>query len=125
TDATRRAQDEVQDGSIRDVIAFPLLLRCPERRSRHRSSRLVPIRADNRATVKVKVAAVRDLDHAHGAMSASPLHFRPAMARTSEHPITVIPNPKRVRVLFGGRVIADTTRALTLREGKYPPVQYI
>jgi uncharacterized protein (DUF427 family) len=47
------------------------------------------------------------------------------MARTSEHPITVTPNPKRVRVLFGGRVIADTTRALTLREGKYPPVQYI
>lgn len=71
------------------------------------------------------MAAVRDLDHTQGGMSASPLDFRPAMARTSEHPITVTPNPKRVRVLFGGRVIADTTRALTLREGKYPPVQYI
>ena len=48
-----------------------------------------------------------------------------AMARKREHHITVTPNPGRVRVLFGGRVIADTTRALTLREGTYAPVQYI
>src|SRR4051812_37976800 len=42
-----------------------------------------------------------------------------------DHPITVTPNPRRVRVVFAGRTIADTTRALTLREANYPPVQYI
>ena len=42
-----------------------------------------------------------------------------------EHRITIEPNPKRVRVLFNGRVIADTTRALTLREATLPPVQYV
>jgi uncharacterized protein (DUF427 family) len=41
------------------------------------------------------------------------------------HPIEIAPNPKRVRVLFAGRVVANTTRALTLREASYPPVQYI
>jgi uncharacterized protein (DUF427 family) len=42
-----------------------------------------------------------------------------------DHPITVVPNQERVRVTFGGKVIADTTRALTLSEASYPPVQYI
>jgi len=42
-----------------------------------------------------------------------------------EHPITIERNASRVRVLLGGRVIADTRRALTLREANYPPVQYI
>jgi uncharacterized protein (DUF427 family) len=42
-----------------------------------------------------------------------------------EHPITVTPNGKRVRVTFAGRVVADTTRALTLRETTYPPRHYI
>src|SRR5436305_4452568 len=42
-----------------------------------------------------------------------------------DHPITIAPNPKRVRVLAGGVVIADTTRALTLKEASYPAVQYI
>jgi uncharacterized protein (DUF427 family) len=42
-----------------------------------------------------------------------------------DHPITIKPNPKRVRVLAGGKVIADTTRALTLQESTYPAVQYI
>jgi uncharacterized protein (DUF427 family) len=30
-----------------------------------------------------------------------------------------------VRVIFNGRVVADTTRALTLREASLRPVQYI
>ncbi len=47
------------------------------------------------------------------------------MAATREHPITVTPNPSRVRILFDGHVIADTRRALTLREATLPPVQYI
>ena len=42
-----------------------------------------------------------------------------------DHPITIAPNDKRVRVIFAGKVIADTRRALTLRETTYPPMQYI
>jgi uncharacterized protein (DUF427 family) len=42
-----------------------------------------------------------------------------------DHPITIAPNPKRVRVVFNGRVVADTVRALTLKEASLPPVQYI
>ncbi|MFT8243027.1 DUF427 domain-containing protein [Roseomonas sp. BN140053] len=42
-----------------------------------------------------------------------------------DHPITMEPNPNRVRVSLGGQVVADTTRALTLREANYPPVFYI
>jgi uncharacterized protein (DUF427 family) len=42
-----------------------------------------------------------------------------------DHPITISANDKRVRVIFAGKVIADTKRALTLREASYPPVQYI
>jgi uncharacterized protein (DUF427 family) len=42
-----------------------------------------------------------------------------------DHPITITTNPKRVRVLFAGKVVADTTRALTLKEASYPAVQYI
>jgi uncharacterized protein (DUF427 family) len=43
----------------------------------------------------------------------------------AEHPITVERNSSRVRVTVAGRVVADTTRALTLRESDYPPVQYV
>jgi uncharacterized protein (DUF427 family) len=43
----------------------------------------------------------------------------------SEHPITVERSRSRVRVTAAGRVIADTTRALTLRESDYPAVQYV
>ncbi len=42
-----------------------------------------------------------------------------------DHPIAIVPNPHRLRVTFGGTVIAETTRALTLTEASYPPVQYI
>ena len=41
------------------------------------------------------------------------------------HPITIARNAKRVRVTFAGDVIADTTRALTLKEADDPLVQYI
>ncbi len=44
---------------------------------------------------------------------------------SADHPITVAPTKGRVQVKFGGRVIADTTRAVTLQEASYPPVQYI
>jgi uncharacterized protein (DUF427 family) len=42
-----------------------------------------------------------------------------------DHPITITPNPKRVVVTVGGRVVADTHDALSLREASYAPVQYI
>ena len=42
-----------------------------------------------------------------------------------DHPITIEPNPRRVRVRFAGRIVADTRRALTLSEAGYRPVQYI
>jgi uncharacterized protein (DUF427 family) len=42
-----------------------------------------------------------------------------------DHPITITPNPKRLRVTFAGQVVAETTRALTLQEASYPPVHYI
>lgn len=42
-----------------------------------------------------------------------------------DHPISIKPNPKRVRVSTEGVVIADTANALTLKEASYPAVQYI
>ena len=42
-----------------------------------------------------------------------------------EHPITIEPTAARVVARVGGTVVADSTRALTLREASYPPVQYI
>jgi uncharacterized protein (DUF427 family) len=47
------------------------------------------------------------------------------MAGTPDHPITITPNPNRVRVTFGGKVVADTTRALSLQEAGYSPVAYV
>ena len=42
-----------------------------------------------------------------------------------DHPITIQANPARVVVTVGGRVVADTKEALTLREASYPAVQYV
>jgi uncharacterized protein (DUF427 family) len=42
-----------------------------------------------------------------------------------DHPITIAHNGNRVRVIFADTVIADSTRALTLKEASYPDVQYI
>ena len=41
-----------------------------------------------------------------------------------DHPITVEPSRKHVRVAFERHVIADTEDALVLREANYPPVYY-
>ena len=43
----------------------------------------------------------------------------------ADHPITIEPNPSRVRVIVAGRIVADSLNALTLRESDYPAVQYI
>jgi uncharacterized protein (DUF427 family) len=42
-----------------------------------------------------------------------------------DHPITISPNPRRVRVTAGAVVIAETTHALSLKEANYPAVQYV
>ena len=42
-----------------------------------------------------------------------------------DHPITITPNPRRVRIIAGGKVIAETTSALALKEATYPVVHYI
>ena len=43
----------------------------------------------------------------------------------ADHPISIVANSSRVTVVAGGKVIADTRSALTLREASYPPVQYV
>jgi uncharacterized protein (DUF427 family) len=42
-----------------------------------------------------------------------------------DHPITISPNPKRVTVTVGGKVVADSSSALTLHEASYPAAFYI
>jgi uncharacterized protein (DUF427 family) len=42
-----------------------------------------------------------------------------------DHPITIEHNPKRVVVLIGGTVLADSRDALVLREAGYPAVQCV
>lgn len=42
-----------------------------------------------------------------------------------DHPIAIEPADKRVRVVLGGAIVAESDRALVMREGVYPPVFYI
>lgn len=42
-----------------------------------------------------------------------------------DHPITITRNQGRVVVTAGGKTLADSRNALTLRESSYPPVQYV
>jgi uncharacterized protein (DUF427 family) len=42
-----------------------------------------------------------------------------------DHPITIEPAHARIVVVAGGKTIADSTGALTLREAAYPAVHYI
>jgi uncharacterized protein (DUF427 family) len=50
---------------------------------------------------------------------------KPIKTPGPDHPIRIERNPSRVVVSLAGKIIADTARALTLREASYPPVQYI
>lgn len=47
------------------------------------------------------------------------------MTDNSAHAISIVPQPGRVRVRFSGEVVADTLRALAMREGNIPVVFYI
>ena len=49
----------------------------------------------------------------------------PGYAKRPGHKVSVEPASGRVRVERGGLVLADSDRALVLREGDYPPVHYI
>ena len=42
-----------------------------------------------------------------------------------DHPITITENPHRIRVMLGQFIVAETTRALALKEAAFAPVQYI
>ncbi|CAA9219658.1 MAG: COGs COG2343 [uncultured Acidimicrobiales bacterium] len=50
---------------------------------------------------------------------------KPVLLPSETHPITVTPTGGRVVVSLGDRVLADSTRALTLQEASYPAVQYL
>jgi uncharacterized protein (DUF427 family) len=50
---------------------------------------------------------------------------RPVKIPDQSHPISIEPNRQRITISIAGRVLADTRDALTLREAKYPAVQYI
>jgi len=47
------------------------------------------------------------------------------MKSNADHPIRIEPNPQRLRVKLGDKVVVDTKRALTLFEATYPGVQYV
>ena len=53
------------------------------------------------------------------------MRSKPVLTPGPRHPITVEPAARRVRVTFADRVVADTGRALVLREASYPPVFYV
>ncbi len=42
-----------------------------------------------------------------------------------DHPIDITPSHQRVRITLNGRTVADSTRALVLKEASYKPVYYI
>jgi uncharacterized protein (DUF427 family) len=46
-------------------------------------------------------------------------------APSADHPIAVVANPHRVRVIHQGVTYADTQHALTLNEANLPAVQYL
>ncbi len=48
-----------------------------------------------------------------------------AYEKYPDHNVDLEPCRERVRVEFGGQTIADSTRALRVLEGSYPPVLYI
>jgi uncharacterized protein (DUF427 family) len=50
---------------------------------------------------------------------------RPVLEPGTEHPITIAPTRGRVQVRVNGQIVADTDRALGLKESSLPVVQYI
>jgi uncharacterized protein (DUF427 family) len=50
---------------------------------------------------------------------------RPVKVPGPDHPITIEASPLRVVVSVAGRTVADSSRALVLREAAYPAVYYL
>src|SRR5690606_29068945 len=50
---------------------------------------------------------------------------QPESFSPGDYSVTVEPSGKRVKVLFGGQVVADSRRALVLKETRLPPVYYL
>jgi uncharacterized protein (DUF427 family) len=50
---------------------------------------------------------------------------KPVRIPGPDHPITITPHKGRVVVRLGGKVIADTKRALALKEASYPVALYV
>lgn len=53
------------------------------------------------------------------------MNSKPIKIPGPDHPITITPAGARITVTLAGRCIADTRKALTLKEAAYPPVHYI
>jgi uncharacterized protein (DUF427 family) len=53
------------------------------------------------------------------------MNGKPIRIPGPDHPISIMPTRGRVTVVVGGKCIADTREALTLKEAAYPAVQYI
>jgi uncharacterized protein (DUF427 family) len=68
---------------------------------------------------------LQDFAEAIDLAGGKPMSAKPVKVPGPDHPITVEHNPARVVVTLGGKVVADTKDALTLREASYPAVQYI
>jgi uncharacterized protein (DUF427 family) len=58
-------------------------------------------------------------------MSATIQTARTPKVPGPDHPITITPAQGTVTVCFAGQVVAETHKALTLKEANYPPVFYI
>ena len=50
---------------------------------------------------------------------------KPVKIPGPDHPITITPETRRIVVTVGGKTIADTQKALSLKEASYPAVLYI
>jgi uncharacterized protein (DUF427 family) len=53
------------------------------------------------------------------------MNSKPIKIPGPDHPIIITPTKGRVTASVGGKRIADTREALTMKEAAYPPVQYI
>jgi uncharacterized protein (DUF427 family) len=42
-----------------------------------------------------------------------------------DHPIVIEEDRRRLRILYRGRIVAETSNGLVLREASYPPVIYV
>ena len=47
------------------------------------------------------------------------------MQADPNYPFRIVPHPARLRVVWNGKVVADTSKALMLYEASYPGVRYI